>query len=363
MPSTGADSGTPVPSTKVNKIYNGPEFAGDNSPITLEEWEFKLTNAFNANNVTDDMQKVFVGQGATTGTASTFLRLEVNKAVDKKPYKTFEELILALTNRFNRGDEELDATLKLMELAMLANESVPEYITRFQAVAEKSELDDKTQCRVFVKGLRKDLAWLRRELLPTMRKNNLTDLVNQAQLLANQSKPFRGTDAANESADGKKRKFDKFKGGHQGGRQGRFGPGGRGGRYGGRFGGRNPGGRHPPYQPRGGRGNPRGGRYGGRGRGRFNMDEVLCYKCGEYGHFADRCTLGNKRKVAALEMELAHLRTERQYNELYMAAMNVPTLNHAANAPGIMPAGPPQPPTWQRPASHHAGPSSSQRQT
>lgn len=342
---------------KINKIYNGPEFAGDNSPITLEEWEFKLLNAFNANNITDDMQQVFVGQGATTGTAAQYLRGEVNKAADKKPYKTFTALVDALTKRFNKGDRELDATLKLMEINMSQTETIPEYISRFQTVADKSELDEKTQCRVFVKGLRKDLAWLRRELLPTMAQNNISALVNQAQLLASQSKPFRtgNNQEDNDSGNGKKRKYDKFKPKRTNLQNGQHSRGDRpvGGRHGGgRFGGRFSGGRHPP---RGGRGGRHGGRHGG-GRGRFNINDVQCYKCGDYGHFADKCTMHTKQRVAALEAELTQLKTEKQYNELYMAAMNVPTLAHAAHAPGMMAPAPPQPSTWPRPAVHHAGP-------
>lgn len=351
MSTTSTPSGTLLSAPKINKIYNGPEFAGDNSPITLEVWEFKLINAFNANGIADDMQQVFVGQGATTGPAANFLRAEVNKCVDKKPYKTFAELVAALTKRFNKGDEELDATLKLMELSMQPHETIPEYISRFQTVADKSELDDKTQCRVFVKGLRKDLAWLRRDLLDTMRKNNITTLLNQAQLLANQSKPFRSSNqgAENEN-ENKKRKWNRAQNGYGRGRgRGRFanrnndGSGFNPRNYPRYNGGRN------QFQGRGGR----GGR--GRGRGRaqagrgFDLSNVRCYKCGQYGHFADKCGNGNTKKLAALEMEISQLKTEKQFNEMYMAAMNVPTLAHAANTPGV-----PQQSGWPR----TSGPSS-----
>ncbi len=354
MSQTSPPSGqntAPKTSPKAHRVYSGPDFAGDNSPITLDEWEFKLKCAFMANDITSDMQQVYIAQGATSNSAATFLRVEMNKASDNMPYKTFKQLIDALTKRFKTGNEELDATLKLMEIQMQSNESVADYCARFLDVAEKSELDDKTQCRVFVKGLRKDLGYLRRELLPTMRKDNVTELLNQAQLLANQTKPFKPNHNSDDSGPNpKKHKFDKFKGG-RGGR-------GPGGRFGGRFGG----GRHG-LNGRGGRANGRGRGRGGRGNGQQGgfrpLNEVLCFKCGQYGHYADKCDGGNgqnnKRKLAALEHELAALRTEKQYNEMYMAAMNVPTLAQASGNVGLVPQAMPQPHTAFRPPAPPAG--------
>ncbi len=121
---TGTPPGSPRSDTKSSKVYSGPDFAGDKSKISLEEWEFKLQNAFLAQGINDDLKQVCYAQSATTGAAATFLRLKMKSAPDGKPYKTFKDLITALNERFHKGDEELDASLRLVEIEQHSNESV-----------------------------------------------------------------------------------------------------------------------------------------------------------------------------------------------------------------------------------------------
>jgi hypothetical protein len=331
-------SGTTTPTLgadpKSSKVYSGPDFAGDKSKITLEEWEFKLQNAFLAQGLTNPIKQVCSAQAATTGAAATFLRLQMKAAPDKQPYKTFPELVQALHDRFHKGDEELDATLRLVEIQQNTNESVADYAARFQGVSEKADLDPKTQCRLFIKGLHKNLNYLRRELLETMKQDNLSKLIDKAQLLANQTKAFQaGNHSMGEPLGAG---LNRQGGGRRNGGGGRGGRGGRGG--GGRtnsdFHGRGNG----DYQGgRGGRGGRGNGGNGGRGRGRGNgngfkrpLSDMKCFSCGEYGHISPNCPSPNNKRLAVLEHEITSLKTERRYNDLYMAAMNVPTLSQAS---------------------------------
>ena len=60
---------------------------------------------------------------------------------------------------------------------------------------------------------------------------------------------------------------------------------------------------NPMHSGRGG--GPGGGDRGergerGEGRGRLkNLDEIVCFKCGENGHFANRCTKGHLAFLSA----------------------------------------------------------------
>ncbi|EPQ27006.1 uncharacterized protein PFL1_05290 [Pseudozyma flocculosa PF-1] len=78
------------------------------------------------------------------------------------------------------------------------------------------------------------------------------------------------------------------------------GPPGRRPRYGADAGASGPGGGGPPGSrsdqmgPRGGRPSGGGGGGGGGGGWKKDLSEVLCFKCGEYGHFANTCPNPNR---------------------------------------------------------------------
>ena len=61
-------------------------------------------------------------------------------------------------------------------------------------------------------------------------------------------------------------------------------------------------GHHHGFRPYGNPANPPGDHHRDRGEraGRIkNLDEIVCFKCGENGHFANRCTKGHLAFLSA----------------------------------------------------------------